>query len=60
MAPSRWISLLSWAGTILIAQLERTVEPILIGEPSGSAPNMFLHAFKMILPHSKIELEVSR
>ncbi|HXV77522.1 MAG TPA: hypothetical protein VD788_14510 [Candidatus Polarisedimenticolaceae bacterium] len=48
------------AGTILVAQLERTVQPVLIGDPSGSAPNMFLHAEKIVLPHSNIEFEVSR
>ena len=38
------------AGTILVAQLERTVAPVLIGDPSGSSPNMFLSADKTILP----------
>jgi C-terminal processing protease CtpA/Prc len=48
------------AGTILIAELEDRVRPILIGEPTGSSANMHLNAYKMALPHSKLQLEVSQ
>jgi hypothetical protein len=47
------------AGTIIIAQLEDAIRPILIGQPSGSAPNMYLNAEKQVLPYSKLEFEVS-
>jgi hypothetical protein len=47
------------AGTIIIAQLEDSIRPILIGAPSGSAPNMFLNAAKQVLPYSKLKFEVS-
>lgn len=47
------------AGTILIAQLEDAVAPIIIGSPSGSAPNMYLQATKLDLPYSKFRFEVS-
>jgi len=48
------------AGTMLVAELESTVEAILIGEPTGSSPNMYLNAHKTELPHSKIQFEVSQ
>jgi hypothetical protein len=47
------------AGVILAAQLEDAIAPIFIGAPSGSAPNIFLQATKMDLPHSKFRFEVS-
>lgn len=47
------------AGVILAAQLEDAIAPVIIGEPSGSAPNMFLQATGIDLPHSNIRLEVS-
>lgn len=47
------------AGTILAAQLESAVKPIMIGSPSGSSPNMYLSAEKMTLPYSQLVFEVS-
>lgn len=48
------------AGTVLIAQLEDAVEPVMIGEPTGSSPNMYLNAHKVKLPYSKMQFEVSQ
>lgn len=48
------------AGTILIAELESALWPVMIGAPTGSSPNMHLNAYKMMLPHSSFELEVSQ
>lgn len=48
------------AGTMLIAELEAAVQPVLIGEPTGSSPNMYLNAHKIDLPYSKMQLEVSK
>lgn len=48
------------AGPILIAQMELSLRPVFIGEPSGSSPNMYLDPAKMVLPYSKFDLEVSR
>jgi len=47
------------AGTVIAAQLEDSVKPIMIGAPSGSSPNMYLTAEKVVLPHSLIQFEVS-
>lgn len=48
------------AGTILIAELENAVQPVMIGEATGSSPNMYLNAHKVMLPYSKLQLEVSK
>jgi len=48
------------AGTVLAARLEYFTFPIFIGAPTGSSPNMYLNTEKLILPYSKIRLEVSR
>lgn len=48
------------AGTMLAAELEAAVAPIMIGQPTGSSPNMYLDAEKMVLPYSKMQLEVSK
>ena len=48
------------AGTILAAEIENTVWPILIGEPSGSSPNMFLDKVQLTLPYSKFIHETSK
>jgi len=48
------------AGTVLAARLEYNTFPVFIGAPTGSSPNMYLNAEKIILPYSKISLEVSK
>lgn len=48
------------AGTILIAQLEDALNPVMIGEPTGSSLNMHLNAHKTQLPYSKMHFEVSQ
>ena len=47
------------AGVVIAAELEDSVRPIMIGEPSGSSPNMYLTAEKIVLPHSRLQFEVS-
>jgi len=48
------------AASVAVAQMERTISrTITIGQPTGSAPNIFLNANKMMLPYSKFEIEVS-
>ena len=47
------------AGTVIAAQMEEGVKPIMIGEPSGSSPNMYLNAEKIVLPYSLLRFEVS-
>jgi len=47
------------AGTVILGQFENTIRPILIGQPSGSSPNMYLNATKQVLPWSKLQFEVS-
>lgn len=48
------------AGTVAVAKLEKSLFPIIIGEPTGSAPNMYLNVRKIDLPFSKLKLEVSQ
>jgi len=48
------------AGTVLASRLEYNIQPVMIGEPSGSSPNMYLSAQKFELPFSKIVFEVSQ
>lgn len=47
------------AGVALSAQLEDAIAPVFIGEPTGSAPNIFLQAGKIELPYSKLRFEYS-
>jgi len=48
------------AGTVLASRLEYSAQPVMIGAPSGSSPNMYLNAHKFVLPYSKIVFEVSQ
>jgi hypothetical protein len=48
------------AGSVLAAQLEDAIRPVFIGAPTGSAPNLYLEAESQVLPHSKLEVSVSR
>ncbi len=48
------------AGTVLAARLEYSIQPVMIGSPTGSSPNMYLSAHKFVLPYSKIVFEVSQ
>ncbi len=48
------------AASIAAAKMEYELSStITIGQPTGSGPNLFLNSSEMMLPHSKIELEVS-
>jgi len=48
------------AGTVLASRLEYSIQPVMIGSPTGSSPNMYLNAHKFVLPYSKIVFEVSQ
>lgn len=48
------------AGSTLAAELESAIRPVFIGAPTGTPPNLFLDAVKVVMPHSRIEIEVSR
>ncbi len=48
------------AGTVLASRLEYSIQPVMIGSPTGSSPNMYLSAHKFVLPYSKIVFEVSQ
>jgi hypothetical protein len=40
------------AGSVLVGFAERATRPVVIGEPTGGKPNIFLQAARMDLPHS--------
>lgn len=40
-------------------ELERTLQPVFVGEPTGEGPNLYADARPIILPNSKIQVDVS-
>lgn len=47
------------AAVNFVTELEQSVHPIFVGEPTGAPPNVYADARPIILPHSKIQVDVS-
>lgn len=47
------------AGSIMVGAFERAARPVVIGEPTGSAPNIFYRHEQIPLPHSGLFAEAS-
>lgn len=47
------------AGSVLVGEFERTARPVVIGEPTGSRPNIFFRHEQIALPHSGLFAEAS-
>ncbi|MBI1277819.1 MAG: hypothetical protein GC179_06800 [Anaerolineaceae bacterium] len=47
------------AAVNFVTELEQSVHPIFVGEPTGEPPNLYADARPIILPHSKIQVDVS-
>jgi hypothetical protein len=47
------------AGVSFSSELEHTLHPIFVGEPTGEPPNVYANARILKLPNSKIEVNVS-
>jgi len=40
-------------------EVEQSLHPIFVGEPTGEAPNLYGDVRPIVLPHSKIQVDVS-
>jgi hypothetical protein len=47
------------AGSVLAGEFERTTRPVMIGEPTGSSPNIYLNHEPIPMPHSGLFAEAS-
>ncbi len=47
------------AAVNFVTELEQSVHPIFVGEPTGAPPNLYADARPLILSHSKIQVDVS-
>jgi hypothetical protein len=47
------------AATNFVTELEQSLHPIFVGEPTGEPPNVYGDTRPIILPNSKIQADVS-